>query len=926
METHEFNHKEIESRWQKRWEEERIFEPNLDKSKKPFYNLMMFPYPSAEGLHVGNMYAFCGSDVFGRYMRMKGFDVFEPIGLDGFGIHSENYALKINKHPMEVAKRTEANFYRQLRATGNAYSWSNKLETYKSNYYKWTQWIFIQLFKAGLAYRSKSAVNWCPHCLTVLADEQVIRKSDKSEIRNSKSEIWVCERCGTKVEKRELEQWFFRITAYAQRLLDGLERIDWSEKVKIAQRSWLGKSEGAEILFPCDIEKNSFISVFTTRVDTIFGVSFLALAPEYPLVSKILARTKGLTRQQIHRYVSDSLKKSEEERVGQFQKKEGKIGHAVKTGVDTHFHATNPVNGKKVPVYIADYVLGSYGAGAVMGVPAHDQRDWDFAKSYGLEIVQVIRPKAASKEYSRKDINISQKAYKDYGVLVNSGKFTGLTSEDGIRSISKYIEMHHLGSPAATWHLRDWIISRQRYWGPPIPMIFCKSCQKDRKSWFTTDEAKNLGMGISNLKFPISNENSKFKIQNSAQWAAGWFPVPEEDLPVELPFIKNFKPTGTGLSPLAQDSSFVKVNCPNCGRDARRETDVSDTFLDSAWYFFRYTSAEDDTCPWRPERVRKWLPVDMYIGGAEHSVLHLLYSRFLTMAFKDLGLISHFEEPFTKFRAHGLLICKGAKMSKSKGNIVIPDDYIEKYGSDTLRCYLMFCGRYQQGGDFRDSGIEGMSRFLRRIWRLVGNWASGQLGIISKGPEPNSQIAKEPNSLYLMHKTIKKVTEDIESLDYNTAISVLMEWMNALEARTVHSKSQKTVNSEPITRVEVETLLLLLAPFAPHITEELWQRVRVNSKSKIVNRKEATTINNSQFSIHVQKWPKYDHELATAQRIVLVVEVNGKVRDKINVARGITEAEAKKLALSSFKATKYLDQKKIKKVIFVPDRLINFVI
>jgi len=935
-----YNHRAIEKKWQTKWLEAKIYEPDIEKAKKPFYNLMMFPYSSAEGLHVGNMYAFCGSDIYGRFKRMNGMDVFEPIGLDGFGIHSENYALKIEKHPADLAKQTEANFYRQLRSTGNGYDWFHKLETYKSNYYKWTQWIFVQLFKAGLAYRAEAEVNWCPNCLTVLADEQVVSKRQEA--------IGVCERCETKVEKRQLSQWFFKTTAYAQRLLDGLGRIDWSEKVKVAQRNWIGKSEGIEIVFPCDIERNKIIRVFTTRPDTIFGVTFMALAPEHPLVPVIINKSKGLLRQRIQKYVDDSIKRTSEDRLKR-----------AKSGVFSGFYCQNPLSKNKISIYITDYVLTTYGTGAVMGVPAHDQRDWEFARKYKIDIVEVIEGG-----------DISRSAFTEEGRLVNSGQFNGLNSIDAIKIITKYIISHHLGSSAVTWHLRDWIISRQRYWGPPIPMVYCQKCAEEGKSWFSTKEAEQF-------TGPVK------KISNSAHEMRGWYPVPEEELPVELPYIKNFKPTGisstdstgspqansgqVGMGPLANHPEFYKVSCPECGVQARRETDVSDTFLDSAWYFLRYpsvqptgpvsrfppasarsdqksysdtqdspelravrspstTATRNQQFPWNAQITRCWLPVDMYIGGAEHSVLHLLYSRFLWKVFYDLGYFdfsakspkgqlggpakmpaSDWEEPFTKFRAHGLLISKGAKMSKSKGNIISPDEYIEKYGADTLRCYLMFCGRFDQGGDFTDTGIGGMSRFLKRVWKLVVN--AGPVRIFP------SATRLSPDSLQMMHKTIKKVTEDIENLNYNTAIAALMEWMNALEAR-VHSSQfivhSKSVNREQITRNEVETLLLLLAPFAPHITEELWQQLCAgDSKFK---------------SIHLHPWPKYDPKLAKSSQIVLVIEVNGKVRDKIEVPRGISQKEAEKLALTSAKVTKYLSGEKPKKVIFVPDRLINFVI
>jgi len=950
-----YNHKQVEAKYQSIWKAENIYEPNLKLAKSPFYNLMMFPYPSAEGLHVGNMYAFCGSDIYGRFKRMHGYDVFEPIGLDGFGIHSENYALKIGKHPMELSKITEANFYRQLQRIGNGFSWGSKLETYASNYYKWTQWIFIQMFKNGLAYRAKSEVNWCPSCKTVLADEQVVSRRLGNQVigplgkskpnspitQQPNSLVFVCERCGTEVEKKELSQWFFRITNYAQRLLDNLDKLDWSENVKTAQRNWIGKSQGLEIVFACDIEKDSLVQVFTTRADTIFGVTFMALAPEHPLVIKIINKTKGTLGQEIREYVDYSLKKTQNQKLGE----KSKIRNSVKTGIFTGFYATNPISHKKVPIYIADYVLMSYGSGAVMGVPAHDQRDWEFAKKYGIDIVEVVIPEvqangrlgnlaiglsekthnrlAAQKSSTLEDL--SRRAFTEYGVLVNSGKYTGSTSEKAIELITKYIKDNHLGWNMDMWHLRDWIISRQRYWGPPIPMIFCQECARKGKSWFVSREARKTKLQTPKSKIPNEKIGHwTLDIGHSSGWAAGWYPVSEKDLPVELPYIKNFKPTGTGVSPLASDKNFVNVACPECGSTARRETDVSDTFLDSAWYFLRYPTVAQTPnsklqtpklgIPWDSEITRQWLPVDMYIGGAEHAVLHLLYSRFLTMVFSDLGL-ADFEEPFTTFRAHGLLIKEGAKMSKSKGNVVNPDDYIDKYGADTLRCYLMFCGRYQQGGDFRDTGIEGMSRFLKRIWRLVGNWVTGQLGT-----EPNDLITQAPNSLHMMHITIKKVTEDIESLDYNTALAAIMEWMNFLEKK-VNSKTQT-----PNSKEEIENLLLLLAPFAPYMTEELYQ---VLLKSKLKTPPSVKTTEgerSSKFkSIHVQPWPKYDPKLATASTITLVVQVNGKVRDRINVNRGIVKDEAERQALASSRVAKYLDGKP-KKIVFVPDRLINFVV
>lgn len=763
-----YNPSEIEKKWQEVWEKNKIYSPNLDSSKKPFYNLMMFPYPSAEGMHVGNMYAFTGADVYGRFQRMQGKDVFEPIGLDGFGIHSENYAIKVGKHPVEQSKISERNFYRQLKIIGNGFDWSRTVETYKPDYYKWTQWLFIQLFKAGLAYRKKAPVNFCPSCKTVLADEQVLDAK--------------CERCSSIVEKRDLEQWFFAITKYADRLLSNIDKLDWSEKVKIAQRQWIGRSEGLIINF-------DGVDVFTTRPETTDGATFLVLSPQHP-------RAKEFKSKEVVDYIKISTNKTDEER-----RKE-------KTGVFTGEYVVNPLTKKKIPIWIADYVLMGYGTGAIMAVPAEDERDREFAEKYKIPIEK-----------------------------------TSLSAKP-------------TGKKVVNYHLRDWLISRQRYWGPPIPMIYCKICH--------------------------------------------WQAIPEKDLPVKLPFIEDYKPLGTGQAPLASHPEFYKTKCPKCGGEAKRETDVSDTFLDSAWYFLRYVSTDILNGAFDIERVRKWLPVNMYIGGAEHSVLHLLYSRFITMVLKDLGFIN-FEEPFAKFRAHGLLVKDGAKMSKSKGNVVIPDEYIRKFGADTLRTYLMFMGPFSQGGDFRDTGIEGMHRFLKRIWSL----AISRLSLV-KDQRPQTK-----DQMQMMHKTIKKVTEDIEGLNYNTAIAALMEWYNYLSEKL-------KVKSEKLAKEEIETFLKLLAPFAPHVAEELYQFFRAqNSKVKTKNLE----------SVHLANWPKYDPRFLVVSEVVIAIQINGKLRDTIKVksVEKQDKSYVEQLAKESDKIKKYLDGKQIKKVIYVEGKVINFV-
>lgn len=842
---------EIEKKWQKTWKTEGLFEVDLDKTKKPFYNLMMFPYPSAEGLHVGNMYAFVGSDIYGRYIRMKGKEVFEPIGLDGFGIHSENYALKIGTHPAKQAKVSEKRFYNQLEKIGNSFSWDNKVETYDPEYYKWTQWIFIQLFKNNLAYRKKQAVNWCLGCKTVLADEQVVSGR--------------CERCESKVVKKELEQWFFRITKYADKLLKNLDKIDWSERVKIAQRNWIGKSEGSIIDFAIQ-GSDLKISVFTTRPDTLFGATYMVLAPEHSLIETLRSKIKNWN--EVNKYAKNSRNRSDDDRIKEDREKTGIELKGIK--------AINPGTGKNIPVWVADYVLGHVGSGAIMAVPAHDKRDFDFAKKYKLPIRKVILPKPL---YRNPDIpypispEVTGGAWKDFrvvfdcyvgeGDLINSGRFDGFDSEKARWEITKFIG----GKKTTQYRLRDWLISRQRYWGPPIPMIFCFSCAEKNKG-----EKKGM---------------------------PGWYSVLEKDLPVKLPKTDKFRSDGKGRSPLDSIKSFYETKCPVCGGKAKRETDVSDTFLDSAWYYIGYLMNSRDQkmgfVGTKINNLRKhWLPVDMYIGGPEHAVLHLLYVRFISLALHDIGLLSFGVsnapkgEPFPKFRAHGLLIKEGNKMSKSRGNVVNPDEYIKKFGTDALRMYLMFLAPFEQGGDFRDAGILGITRFLDRAWRLFQSH-NGGLGLSRIG------VSELDRSI---HQTVKKVTEDIENLHYNTAISALMILLNEMEK-----------NSQKLTKVDLGVFLRLLSPFAPFITEDLWKNI-LGGKD----------------SIHFSKWPEYDSEIMEDNSFVLIVQVNGKVRDQIEAEKGLSKNKAEKIALKSEKAKKYIMNKKPKKIIFVPDRLINIVV
>ncbi len=818
---------DVEEKWQRTWQERGSntrSDEVLATAPRPFYNLMMFPYPSAEGLHVGNMYAFTGADIYGRWRRLQGEDVFEPIGFDAFGIHSENFALKMGVHPMELIPRNVANFTRQLHRIGAMYDWNHTVNTTDPAYYKWTQWLFVQLFRQGLAEKREAPVNWCPSCKTVLANEQVIAGA--------------CERCGTPVEQRFLSQWFFRITAYAQRLLDNLSWIDWSDTTRRAQENWIGRSDGAELHFPIarphltpDIHAPAAlhagdhrITVFTTRPDTVFGATFMVLAPEHPLVETI---TTGHQRAEVDAY---------RELVASMDLVARRKTDKRKTGVFTGSHCVNPATGEEIPVWIADYVLMDYGTGAIMAVPGHDERDFEFATDFGLPIVRVV---AESTDQATTPLDAP---YTGPGVLVNSNRFSGMDAQDAVGAITAWLQERKLGEPRVNFRIHDWCISRQRYWGPPIPVIYCDQC--------------------------------------------GAVPVPEKDLPVVLPWVENYKPDESGISPLARVEEWYRVPCPQCGEEGRRETDVSDTFLDSAWYFLRYPSAHREDIAFDAQLTAKWLPVDMYIGGEEHAVLHLLYSRFVTMALHDAGLLP-FEEPYTTFRKHGLLIKEGSKMSKSRGNVVIPDRYIEQWGADTFRTYLMFLGPYQEGGDFRDQGLQGPFGFLSRLWETV-------VPVEELGTAPVSGALEQK-----LHATIRKVTEDIAGLHYNTAIAALMEYLNAV----------REGGRQP-NRAEVEPVVPLVAPFAPHIAEELWQRLGHP---------------NGLFDGHAA-WPAFDPAKATADVVELVVQVNGKVRARLSLPRGTSEAAARSAALGDENVARFLNGGTVHKVIFVPDRLLNLVI
>jgi len=800
-----YDHRAVEKKWRERWEETGAHSIDPDKAERPFYNLMMFPYPSAEGLHVGNVYAFTGSDIYGRFMKMQGYDVFEPIGFDAFGMHSENFALSRGVHPAELVPKNIANFRdRQLRLIGNMYDWNRQVDTTDKSYYKWTQWIFVQLFNRGLAYQSEASVNWCPSCKTVLASEQVIAGE--------------CERCSSVVEQKRMLQWFFRITDYAGRLYDNLPNIDWSDITKTAQTNWIGKSTGADIDFEV-AGLGEKIRVFTTRPDTIFGATYMVLAPEHPLVVKVTSPDR---KDSVESYVKEAAAKSELERIDDAKKK---------TGVFTGGYVVNPANRERIPIWVADYVLIGYGTGAIMAVPAHDTRDFDFAKEFDLPIIEVISPDGASHEL--------EEAFVGEGVLVNSGRFNGIPSRKAIDIIADWFEERGVGNASVNYRLHDWCISRQRYWGPPIPVIHCSKC--------------------------------------------GPQAVPESDLPVELPAMEDFKPDGSGCSPLARNEAFVNTVCPSCGGPARRETDVMDNFLDSAWYFFRYPSTEFDDRPFDAERTKKWLPVDMYIGGNEHAVLHLLYTRFITMALKDMGFID-FEEPFKKFRAHGLIIKDGAKMSKSRGNVVNPDDFIDRYGADCFRTYLMFLGPYTQGGDFQDKGIMGIRRFFDRIYRLA-NFADD----LAKGAPNDGKLTA------ITHKTIRDVTGHIENLEYNTAIAFMMEYLNEI------------YRGETVYRESVEVLVRLTAPFAPHLAEEMWEMLGHDT------------------GVYAAGWPEWDESKIVFDTFELVAQVNGKVRATMEVSTEITEDEAVAKAMAHDNVRRFIEGKTVRKTIYVPKKLVNIV-
>ncbi|MFQ5933585.1 MAG: leucine--tRNA ligase, partial [Dehalococcoidia bacterium] len=795
---------------------DKLYEVTENPTRPKWYDLTMLPYTSGN-LHIGHWYAMAPPDAHARYMRMKGYNVLHPMGFDAFGLPAENAAIEHGIHPHKWTMDNVEKMRRQLKSMGSIYDWNKEMISSLPEYYKWTQWLFLQLYHHDLAYRAEAPANWCPSCKTVLANEQVL--SDGT-----------CERCHTSVTRRDLEQWFFRITRYADELLDH-SKIQWPERIKTMQTNWIGRSEGVEITF--DIEEYGLeqqeIGVFTTRPDTIFGVTFMVLAPEHPLVPLL---TTADRRAEVEAYVEEARRRSEVERLSTEKEK---------TGVFIGAYCVNRLNGEKVPIYIADYALLTYGTGAVMGVPAHDSRDFEYAKRYGIPIKTVIAPEGWQGEEL-------EEAYVEPGTMVNSGRFDGLTSKEGKEAIADAAEAESIGRRTVSYRLRDWLISRQRYWGAPIPMVYCQDC--------------------------------------------GIVPVPEADLPVLLPEDAEFRPTGE--SPLTYHEAFVNTTCPKCNSPARRETDTMDTFMCSSWYFLRYTSPGYDEGPFDPEKIKHWMPVDQYTGGAEHAVMHLLYARFFIKALRDIGLVD-FDEPFLRLFNQGTIIADRQKMSKSRGNIITPDPYVESLGADVVRAYLMFVGPWDQGGEWSESGMNGIIRWYDRVWDLV-SLNEGDLG----GKPTDEASVKQTR--HMVHKTIKRVAGDLEQFRFNTMLAALMELTNYLgkvwEAGSVDSTTW---------RDSIQALLLLMAPTAPHLTEELWSQ------------------KGYPYSIHNQSFPEWDEALAAEEEITLVIQVNGKVRDRVMVSVGVTEDEARETALGRERVKAQLDGKKVERVIYVPGRLVNIV-
>jgi leucyl-tRNA synthetase len=814
----------IEPKWRERWERDQLYRVDDNAPGEKWFSLTMYPYPSGV-LHIGHWYAFAVPDVFARLQRMRGHNVLFPMGFDAFGLPAENAAIRNNIHPATWTFENIETMRQQYAQMGAMIDWTREVITCTPEYYRWNQWIFLQMLKRGLAYRAKGSVWWCPKDQTVLANEQVLEGN-------------ICERCGTEVYKRDLEQWYFRITDYADELLRDAEELDWPERVKTMQRNWIGRSEGARLRFR--LETGDELEVFTTRPDTVWGATFMVLAPEHPLVEKIT--TPG-RRAEVESYVEQARRQTEIERMSTDEERQ-------RTGVFTGAYAINPVTDEHIPVWIADYVLMGYGTGAIMAVPFGDQRDFEFARAFDLPIRVVVQPEGEPPF----DAATMTEAYAGPGILVNSGPMTGKRVPEELPEIIAWLAETGRGEAEVNYRLRDWLISRQRYWGTPIPVVYCDDC--------------------------------------------GMVPVPEEQLPVELPLDAAFTPTGQ--SPLVTHAGFLNTTCPQCGGPARRETDTMDTFVDSSWYWFRYTSPHDERAPFDVEAAARWTPVDLYCGGIEHAILHLLYARFITKVLRDLGLVDH-GEPFVRLRNQGMILAEeGTKMSKSRGTQVAPDELVAAHGADALRLHLMYLGPWEQGGPWNSRGITGMERFIRRAFGLV----------TETGAEPASRQAGEPASRQetealarLRARTIERVTTDLDEFQFNTMVAALIEYVNELMRLR-----ETAVVQTPEWREALKTLVLLMAPSTPYVAEELWERLGMP------------------YSVHQQAWPTYEPALARADEVEVVVQVNGKVRDRLMLPVDLAEAAAREQALSMPKIAEAVNGREPRKVIYVPGRLINIVV
>ncbi|WP_420640940.1 leucine--tRNA ligase [Candidatus Leptofilum sp.] len=838
-----YNPHAVEEKWRPIWEGQNLYQAWNDPDKSDIYVLDFFPYPSGAGLSVGHARNYVPTCIISRYKRMRGYNVLHPMGWDAFGLPAENYAIKHNIHPSESTKLFADTYRRQMQAMECSYDWSREINSTFPGYYKWTQWFFLLLHKRGLAYRAQGSQWWCPSCQTILANEQV--------------EQGLCWRCDSEVTKKELAQWYFKITEYAERLIADLDTVNWPENVKTMQCNWIGRSEGTEVVFKINpqitqisqiknsksiksaksVAKNFEIKTFTTRVDTLFGVTFIAIAPEHPLVEQIVVDGQAAT---VSHYIEQAKRKSDIERTS---------SEKVQTGVFTGSYATHPLTGEPVPIWVADYVLPSYGSGAVMGVPAHDSRDYVFAQKYNLPIMPVIVPED--------DMEV-EGCFTGYGRLINSAQFTGQSSQEAIAAITTELETQGKGQPQVTYKLRDWLISRQRYWGAPIPIIHCPEC--------------------------------------------GPVPVPEDDLPVQLPETDNFAPTGDGRSPLAHIHDWVNTSCPACGSPAQRETDTMDGFACSSWYFLRFANPHYEEGPFDPEAVRRWLPVDIYVGGTEHAVLHLLYARFWTKVMADAGLID-FIEPFTMLRNQGVLTSPldGRRMSKSKGNVITPDEVIAKHGTDALRLNIVFLGPFDADVIWDEAGIRGMTRFVERFWTLAKEKA--QVKVRSVVGQRRGDTNAEADFARARHKIVKRITQEMEDFRFNTAVAGLMEYLN-----TLYEVREQPIGAEA-WREAIGTMARLLAPIAPFITEEVWQTVLGHAES-----------------VHLQPWPSYNEAMTLDSEITIVVQVNGKVRDRMTVAVDMPVALVKETAVAQPNVQNHINGQPIRKIIVVPQKLVNIVV